>query len=100
MVRINSQKIDITDAYSKGKINEKHFENLKNEISLSYDRVFRKRIDELGNVSSGIVTKDQLNKLKNEMETSYSEQKITETQFTMLNKKFSDLENEDNKPTI
>ena len=40
-------KIDITDAYSKGKLNEKYYENLKTEVSVLYDKIFRKSIDSL-----------------------------------------------------
>ncbi len=39
---LDTLKTDITDAYSKGKINEKHYERLNNEICILYDKIFRK----------------------------------------------------------
>ncbi|HKG71862.1 MAG TPA: hypothetical protein VKA87_08175 [Nitrososphaeraceae archaeon] len=35
---------NIIDAYSRGNLNEKHYENLKNETSVHYEKIFRRRI--------------------------------------------------------
>ncbi len=85
-------KIDITDAYSKGKINEIHYNSLKNEISVLYEEIFRKRAKSLSTVFNKNVLEEKLNQLKDDIENAYSKQKITETQFNLLNKKISDLE--------
>jgi YVTN family beta-propeller protein len=81
----------INDAHSKGKINEVQYNNLKNEISIKYDRIFRKNIDSLKTMSNGSLSK-RLNILKENIEIAHSEQKITEAQFNSLYKKISYLE--------
>jgi YVTN family beta-propeller protein len=86
---------DVNDAHSKGKINEIHYNNLINEISIQYNKIFRKKIDSLKDLSNGSISK-QLNKLKEDIEIAHSEQKITETQFTLLNKRISDFEPKEN----
>ena len=87
---------DITDIYLKGKINEIHYSNLKKEISIMYDKIFRKNIDSLKDSSDKTNLKEQLNKLKNYIEITQSEQKITEPQFNLLNKKISEIWDEAN----
>ncbi|HEX5187681.1 MAG TPA: hypothetical protein VFV86_12405, partial [Nitrososphaeraceae archaeon] len=71
------------------------YSNLNNEISIKYDKIFRKNIDSLKNMSNGSLS-IQLNILKEKIEIAHSEQKITETQFNLLNKKISDLEDKTN----
>ena len=34
---------NIIDAYSRGNLNEKHYENLKNETSVHYEKIFRRK---------------------------------------------------------
>ena len=41
---LNRLRSSILDAYSKGKINEKHYESLKNETSILYEKIFRNRL--------------------------------------------------------
>ena len=96
---LDKLKTDVTDSYSKGKINEKHYERLNDEISILYDKIFRKRIEYLMDSPDKISSKEPINKLKNDIEVAQSEQKITEKQFDLLNKKMSDLENMDNSNT-
>jgi hypothetical protein len=43
---------NIIDAYSRGNLNEKHYENLKNETSVYYEKIFRRRIDDALNNSN------------------------------------------------
>jgi hypothetical protein len=100
MDSLDKLKIDITDSYSKGKINEKHYERLNNEISMLYEEVFRKRIESLSNSPKNTSSKEQLKKLKYDIENAYSKQKITETQFNLLNKKISEFEPKDNDKAI
>ncbi|HEU5120420.1 MAG TPA: YncE family protein, partial [Candidatus Nitrosocosmicus sp.] len=95
LANLDNLRIDLTDSYSKGKVNEKHYERLNSEISIMYEKIFRKRIVNLKDSNDNINVKEQLNKLKEEIEVSHSEQKITETQFNLLNKKISDLEDRD-----
>ena len=90
---LDKLKTDITDVYSKGKINEKHYERLNNEISISYEEIFRKRAKSLITIIDKNVMNERAQQLKDDIENAYSKQKITETQFNMLNKKIADLGN-------
>jgi YVTN family beta-propeller protein len=49
---LDERKDDIADDYSKAKINEKHYESLKCEISILYEKIFRKMINSLDNPSN------------------------------------------------
>ncbi len=84
-------KIETVDAYSKGELTEKHYETLKNEISVLYDKLFRRRIAALKDESVRIGSQKRLNKLRDDLENAFSEQKITETQFKLLITKISEV---------
>ncbi len=80
------------DAYSIGKINELHYNNLKNEISILYEEMFKKRIESLNTAINQNGWKDLFSQLKDDIEDAYSKQKITELHYNLLNKKIIDLE--------
>ena len=42
--RLNRINKNIINAYSEGKINNEQYSNLKNEISVLYEEIYRKRI--------------------------------------------------------
>jgi hypothetical protein len=93
---LNRLRSSILDAYSKGKINEKHYESLKNETSILYEKIFRNRINDSlnnNNPSNKKNTEEQLAQIRNELEYAYSEGKINEKHYNLLNKKISDYEN-------
>jgi YVTN family beta-propeller protein len=81
---------EVIDTYSKGRINQTQYDSLMNQISILYDKIFRKRIDFIMNSDRNV--SEQLNNLKDDIENSHSEQKITETQFNLLNKKILEFE--------
>ena len=60
---------------------------MNDEISILYDKIFRKNIDALMDLPDNS-NSEQLRKLKDEIEIADSEQKITETQFNLLSKKY------------
>jgi hypothetical protein len=96
--QLNRLRSSILDTYSKGKINEKHYESLKNETSILYEKIFRNRINDLlnnnnNNPSNKKTTEEQLAQIRNELEYAYSEGKINEKHYNLLNKKISDYEN-------
>ena len=79
----------VVDAYSEGKINDKHYESLRNEISTLYEKIFRKRINDSSNNNSSAIkrhTQEQLAQLRNDVEYAYSEGKINEKHYDLLNK--------------
>jgi YVTN family beta-propeller protein len=86
---VNRLRSDIVDEYSKGKLNEKHYENLRNEISILYKEILRKRIDALNNsndLANKKTTDEKLAQIRDEIEYAYSEGKINDTHYTLLNK--------------
>jgi YVTN family beta-propeller protein len=88
---------NVIDAYSQGKISEKHYESLRNEISILYEEIFRKKIDLLdnNNPSNNKATQEQLSEIRNEVENAYSKGKISETHYDLLNKAISNLESKE-----
>jgi hypothetical protein len=40
---LDKLKKEVTDAYSKGKIKDAHYNSLNNEISISYGEIYRKK---------------------------------------------------------
>jgi hypothetical protein len=89
MDSLDKLKTDITDSYSKGKINEKHYERLNNEISMLYEEIFRKRIESKSNYLENINSKEHLDKLKNDIEKAYSKGKINELHYGSLKNEIS-----------
>jgi YVTN family beta-propeller protein len=89
---LNQLTRNVADAYSKGKINEKHYESLRNEISVLYERIFRKKIDDLLSNNSPIkkTTDEDLDELKNELGFAYSEGKINEKHYVLLSEAILD----------
>jgi hypothetical protein len=85
----------VLDAYSEGKLNEKHYESLRSEISTLYEEIFRKKIESLGK-NNGVVTsnkskEEQVAQLRNEVEYAYSKGKINEKHYGLLSKAISKL---------
>ncbi|HKG86890.1 MAG TPA: hypothetical protein VKA95_01085 [Nitrososphaeraceae archaeon] len=87
--QLNNIRNDLEYAYSEGKISEIHYESLKDEISIQYDKIFRKKIDD---ASKSETKKQQLNKIRNDLEYAYSEGKISEKHYDLLNKAISNLD--------
>jgi hypothetical protein len=59
--QLNSLNNSISNAYSEGKINNEPFINLKNETSVLYYEIFRKRIDSLSEPFTGNVNREVAN---------------------------------------
>ena len=49
---VDNLRNDINDANNNGKLSNKHYTNLKNEISAHYRGIFKKRIESLTNLST------------------------------------------------
>lgn len=87
---LNKLKDEISDSFSKGKISQFHYSNLKEEISILYHEIFMKKIDSLdddkeANLSSKL-------KLIREIKDAFSKGKITELHYNMLMNKVSETE--------
>lgn len=77
---------DVIDAYNNGKLSDEHYTNLKNEISNIYQETFKNRI-EIESVT-GPKT-EAVNKIRSDIEDAYSDRKITELDYNLLNGKIS-----------
>jgi YVTN family beta-propeller protein len=79
-------KYDIENTYAKGKISDEHYRNLKNEISVLYEEILRKRIDSFNgrnNTDDGGL----LDQIKYDIEDTYAKGKISDEHYKLLNKK-------------
>lgn len=86
----------ISDAYSKGKINSEHYSNLKDEISILYQEIFKKRIQLLSNVLNKEDMKKIAEKIKDDIDDAYSKAKLNELHYDLLKEKISKYENNNN----
>jgi YVTN family beta-propeller protein len=87
----------ITHAFVKGKISDQHYSHLKNEISVLYEEIHRKRIDSL-NGRYDIHNGKLLDQIKYDIEDAYAKGKITDQHYKLLNKKIESSETtSDNK---
>jgi YVTN family beta-propeller protein len=97
MVSINNDGLDETDiknlnelnqrisnSYAAGKITNEQYTNLKNEVSAAYQKIFKKRIEFITDPNTKAV-----NNIKNDIEDAYSDRKITELDYNLLNGKIS-----------
>ena len=72
---------EIINAYSEGKLNEKHYESLKDQISVSYEEIFSKRIGLLEPSDKDI--KAKIKELENDIVDAYSKGKISEVHYNL-----------------
>jgi YVTN family beta-propeller protein len=93
--KLDGLRDDIVVAYSEGKINDKHYDSLKNETSILYEKIFRKRIDDAmdnANPSNNKNFQEHLAQIRTELKYAYSEGKINDKHYDLLNKDISDYE--------
>jgi YVTN family beta-propeller protein len=90
---LNRLRSSILDAYSKGKLNEKHYTYLVNNISMLYQEVFKKEIDSLNSLTNNEDKIKLLNKVHSDIEDAYSKEKVTEKHYNLLKEKMSEFEN-------
>jgi YVTN family beta-propeller protein len=76
IVSLDNLKRSISDAYANGKINKEYYESLKNEISTSYEDVYRKKILLLKPSDKNI--EEKLKEIKDIITDAYSKEKLSE----------------------
>jgi YVTN family beta-propeller protein len=86
--QLNILNRNISDSYAEGKISNEQFTHLKNEVSIAYQEIFKKRIESITGPNT-----DALNKIKRDIKDAYSTGKIVELHYNLLNEKISDLFN-------
>jgi YVTN family beta-propeller protein len=89
---LDGLKREILDAYSKGKLADQHYVNLKEEISVLYEEIYNKRLHSLIDIS-GRANKELFNRIKDDITDAYAKGKITEIHYELLTKKILDYEN-------
>lgn len=87
---LDKLKNELSDSFSKGKISQFHYSNLKEEISILYQELFMKKIDSMEEVKE----MDPSTKLKlvRSIKDAYSKGKLTELHYNMLMNKISEME--------
>ena len=88
---------NITDEYTRGKINKEQFDKLTDDISISYQEIFKKEIGSLTYLSE----KDkELNVIKDNIEDAYAKGKISKQHYNLLNKKVESFVNANKNKTF
>ena len=81
---LNELNQNISNSYAAGKITNGQYTNLKNEVSAAYQKIFKKRIESITSPNT-----ESANNIKNDIEDAYSDRKITELDYNLLNAKIS-----------
>jgi YVTN family beta-propeller protein len=89
--QLSAIKSDIEDMHAKGKIDNEYYANLKKEISMLYEEIFKKEIDSLNNLPDNDRAK-LLVKIKNDVSGAYSKENINELHYILLKEKLSNYE--------
>jgi YVTN family beta-propeller protein len=101
MKTLNELRNNIADAYSHGKLSEKHYESLRNETSVLYEKTFRERINHSlnnnNNPSDKKLKQEQLGQIRKEVKYAYSEGKINDKHYALLNEDISKLEGKESQ---
>jgi YVTN family beta-propeller protein len=71
-IELDEIKNDITDAYAEGKITEQHYNNLKDETSILYERAYKSKIDSLNGKVDGENNRIELDEIKNDITDAYA----------------------------
>jgi uncharacterized membrane protein len=88
---LDTLKTDIKNAYAEGKISEQHYNNLKDETSILYERAYKKKIDSLNGKVDGENNRIKWDEIKNDITDAYAEGKITEQHYNLLKEKIANV---------
>ena len=80
---------DITDAYAKGKLTDQQYTNMKNETSVLYEEIYKKKIDTINKYRDDSTRREFLNNIKDDITDAYAKGKLTDQHYTLLNAKIS-----------
>jgi YVTN family beta-propeller protein len=86
--RLDILNHNISDAYSEGKINNEQYMNLRKEISILYEEIYKKRIE----------STHDLSRLREDIADAYSKDKISEIHYKLLNERISKITSMDDAP--
>jgi YVTN family beta-propeller protein len=88
--KLNNIRDNIADEYTRGKINKEQHDKLRDEISISYGKIFTKEMDSLNNLSENDKEK-QLSAIKSDIEDMHVERKIDNEYYANFHKEISIL---------
>lgn len=81
--------------YAKGKIGENHYSNMKSEISVLYEEIYKKKIDSVNKLSDNWKILDTI---KESIEDAYAKGKIIELHYNLLMNRISNDEKKNLDP--
>jgi len=87
---LDTLKTNIRNAYTEG-YSEQHYNNLKDETSILYERAYKNKIDSLNGNADGENNRIELDEIKNEITDAFAEGKITEQHYNILKEKISNF---------
>ena len=82
--QLNILNRNISDSYAAGKISNEQFTSLKNEVSIVYQEIFKKRIG-----STADQDLETVNKIRNDLIDVYSNGKLSNDHYTNLKNEIS-----------
>jgi YVTN family beta-propeller protein len=89
----------ITDEYARGKISKEQFDKLLDDISISYQEIFKREIDSVMIVSSDKDKEKGLNEIRDDIENACAKGKISELHYNLLNKRIESIVNTNKSQT-
>ena len=91
MKSLNQLNAEVSDDYSKGKINKEQYDKLGEEVSVYYRKIFTNEIDSMKNLSENEKIK-QLSGIKSSIEDARAEGKISELHYNLLKERLGKYE--------
>ena len=91
VIQLSQIRSNVEDSHVKGKISDKYYTNLKKDISILFQEIFKKRIDSLNNSPENDKAK-LLDEIKDDISDAYSKERINELHYTLLKEKLSNYE--------
>jgi len=81
---LNKYITKITKIYTENKLNNEHYTNLKNQISMLYEELLRNQIDSIDKLAKEEEKVQRIKELKNKINDVYSKEKINEKHYNLL----------------
>jgi YVTN family beta-propeller protein len=90
--KLDKIKDSITNSYAKGKLTDSYYQILNNKISFLYEKSYINEINSLYNEQHNDNKKclDNLDRIRDSITDAYSQGKLTDSHYQILNNKLSD----------
>jgi hypothetical protein len=93
MISLAEINRDILDSYTKGKITDQYYANLKNDISFIYGEFFQKKIEKLETTHNNTSSTE----IENQMKDAYAKGDIVQLHYDLLKGRISNSGNNSKK---